>query len=515
MSEQDSSGTKFLGRYQSEMVANLRCFDRVIIHGTLVDVSHPGALLTHMQAAGFKPRDLARFAAPITVQVREDAIALARQHGVEVEQVTTKNFRQEDRVAALLKKRGYHPGLVHVFAVKEGAMVYDTRQARADGYAKVITRRGACMHYYFYWMHAQLGLIHVRVPTWLPLRLQIYLNGHSWLSRQLEQAGIAYELTDNAFSACGDWTRAQALADGLDARTLHQELKQLARLCCPASLQFPNGYHWCLTQVEYAHDFIFKNAQRVVPLFEELARQSLLVIQADDVARFLGKRLPLGHDTRVDSHLGKRHAGLRLKHSFGPASVKLYNKPGGILRMEVTTYDVSFFRHYREVVHRDGSKEQKVTSMKKTIYSVQDLAQVMRAGVNRYADWLAHLTDHSIGRGELNRLSQPERDEHGRSFRGFNPFLQNDATFLQVVLRGEHAVGGITVRRLRKLLVKYKPAQISRILKRLRLHGLLRKIGRSYTYYVTTLGQRVLAACLHLKEQIFLPKLSAAPALPT
>jgi hypothetical protein len=74
-------------------------------------------------------------------------------------------------------------------------------------------------------------------------------------------------------------------------------------------------------------------------LFAKLARQALLAIKVEDVARFLGKRLPLSYDTQVNSHLGRRHAGLRLKHSFGQASVKLYNRPGGILRMEMTTYD--------------------------------------------------------------------------------------------------------------------------------------------------------------------------------
>lgn len=503
----EASPVKLLSRYDGEITAHLRCFDRVIIHGTLVDVAHPGALLTHMNAAGFRPRDLARFAEPINRQVRDHAIKLARQHGVEIEQVTTKKFRQEDRVAAILKKRGYHPGLIHVFAVKERANVFDTRNARADGYAKVFIRPGACMHYYFYWMHEDLGLIHVRVPTWLPLRLQVYLNGHSWLSRQLDQAGITYELTDNALSACSDWARAQALADAMDPRVIHKQLKELTELCCPASAQFPNGYHWCLTQVEYSHDFLFKSAERVDRLFDELARQSLLVIKAEDVARFLGKRLPMGHDTRVDSHLGRRHAGLRLKHSFGPASVKLYNKPGGILRLEVTTYDVSFFKHYREVVHRDGTKEQCVATMKKSIYSLRDLAAVMRAGAERYADWLAALLDHSAGRSELDKLSRPERDDVGRSFRGFNPFLNQDAELLQTILRGEHAVGGITARRIRKLLCDYTPGKVGRVLKRLRLHGLLRKIGKSYTYYVTSFGQRVLAAALHLKEQIFLPKL--------
>lgn len=507
---ESGAAADLITRYVKELTGRLRCFDRVIMHGTLIDVSHPGALLVSMHAAGFKPRDLARFAQPVTVKVRDHIIGLARQQGVEIEVVTRKNFRQEDRVAAILKTRGMHPGLVHIFAVKESATVFDTRHARADGYAQVIARRGACMHYYLYWIDAMLGLIHVRVPTWLPLRLQVYFNGHSWLVNQLKTAGLTYQLVDNALSQCSDWKRAQELADALDPRQLHDKLKELTQLCCPVSSQFPNGYHWCLTQVEYAQDLVFKSQARVDQLFEELARQALLAIKAEDVARFLGKRLPLAHDTQLNSHLGRRHAGLRLKHSFGPASVKLYNKPGGILRLEMTTYDVSFFKHYRQVVHQDGTKEQCLAAMKKSIYSLPDLAQLMQAGVKRYSQWLAGLQEHTLGQQDATRLGRPIHDPQGRSYRGFNPFLQEDEQVLQILLRGEHALAGVTARRLRPLLAGWTRGRISRLLKRFRLHGLLRKIGHTYVYHLTDLARRVVTAVLDVKNNIMIPQLAAA-----
>jgi hypothetical protein len=506
-------GFDLASRYADQLVSSLRCFDRVIVHGTLVDVAHPGALLVSMKAAGFRPRDLPRFAEPMKEEIRDAAVMLAREHGVEIEVVTRKNFRQEDRVAAILKQRGTQPGLVHIFSVKETANVFDTRNARPDGYAKIIIRRGHCTHYYFYWIHPELGLIHVRVPTWLPCRVQIYFNGHSRLARQLDAAGISYEMADNAFAQCADWGRAQALADGLDPKDLHGWFDELARICCPPVKRFLNGYHWCLTQAEYAQDLVFKDPAKVDEIFEELARQALLVVKADDVARFLGKRLASAQDQQVNSHLGRRYAGLRLKHSLGPASVKLYNRPGGILRLEVTTYDVSFFRHYRQVVHRDGSKENKLTGMKKSIYSLRDLAGLMQAGVKRYSEWLATLVEHSAPRQDISKLGLPRHDEQGRSYRGFNPLVEAEARILEAVLRGEYALGGLTARRLHWQFPELSRSRITRLLKRLRLHGLLRKLGHTYTYYVTRLGQRVLIAVLHLKQKLFESRLTSQSAV--
>ena len=168
-SVREPSASDLVSRYADQLVSSLRCFDRVIVHGTLVDVAHPGALLVSMKAAGFCPRDLPRFAEPMKEEIRDAAVVLAREHGVEIEVVTRKNFRQEDRVAAILKQRGTQPGLVHIFSVKETANVFDTRNARPDGYAKIITRRGVCTHYYFYWIHPELGLI--RMALRLALKL--------------------------------------------------------------------------------------------------------------------------------------------------------------------------------------------------------------------------------------------------------------------------------------------------------------------------------------------------------
>ncbi len=45
-----------------------------------------------------------------------------------------------------------------------------------------------------YFIDAQYGLSYLRVTTWARYRLQDYFNGHSWLSRQLCEAGIPFEL---------------------------------------------------------------------------------------------------------------------------------------------------------------------------------------------------------------------------------------------------------------------------------------------------------------------------------
>ena len=85
------------------------------------------------------------------------------------------------------------------------------------------------MHYYFYFIDEELGLGYVRVPTWCPFRLQVYLNGHHWLAAQLRQRHIDYTLLDNAFTQIADRRQAQRLADGWRVEKIHQKLDEFAQ----------------------------------------------------------------------------------------------------------------------------------------------------------------------------------------------------------------------------------------------------------------------------------------------
>jgi hypothetical protein len=150
--------------------------------------------------------------------------------------------------------------------------------------------------------------------------------------------------------------------------------------------------------------------------------------------------------------------------------------------------------------------------MKKSLYSLPDLTQLMQTGVHRYRQWLASLVEHTAGHRAITRLGRSKHAAQGRSYCGFNPFLTKDEQVLQIVLSGEHALVGLTARRLRRVLHPWSRGRISRSLKRLRLHGLLRKVGHTYTDHLTSLARRVVTAVLHLKNNVMVPDLAAAAA---
>jgi hypothetical protein len=345
----------------------------------------------------------------------------------------------------------------------------------------------------------------LRVPTWAPFRLQFYFNGHGALACALRKRAIGFTMRDNAFVQIADWDQAQRLADGLGVERLHRKLDHYARRLCPPIGLFPEGYHWSLMQVEYATDLVFKRREELAPLYEALARTAVHAVKAEQVAVFLGRKLHGNYRGELGNEFQTRIQGTRIKHHMGPAAIKMYDKAGQVLRIETTVNNVSFFKHHRRVEHRDGRWEMKTAALKKSIYSLPALVELVWAANRRYLEFISTLDDPTVGLRELEKISRPVVDGE-RSLRGFNLFDGEDLDVFLVLVRGEFNISGLQNRDLRERL-GLSGHQVSRLLKRLRSHGLIKKIGHCYKYYLTALGRRVATTALRLRELVVIPSL--------
>lgn len=236
-------------------------------------------------------------------------------------------------------------------------------------------------------------------------------------------------------------------------------------------------------------------------------RTAIHTVKPENVATFLGRKLDERYTGDIGSDFHTRIEGTRIKHHLGPNSIKMYDKMGRVLRIETTSNDVSSFKHHRRVEHRDGTWEMKNAQMRKTIYSLPDLQELLQAANRRYLEFLSALEDPTSGIKALEKISRPARDGQ-RTHRGFNLFDAEDRTVFEAIVRGEFDISGFQNRHLQALLPGKSAGQISRALKRLRTHGLIKKIGRTYRYYLTQLGQKVVCAALKLRRLFLIPALA-------
>lgn len=498
-------------RHAEEIAGVLSCYDRILVFGTLPKICFAGGMTSYLYEHKIRIFDYPRFAEPFRNQLRENAERLAAENALPIDYIRKKNFRKEERIKKVLAQRGDQPGLVWIFSAMEPCTRYQPWHDKATGKTYLKPDDGKCLHYYFYFIDEELGLCYVRVPTWLPCRLQVYFNGHNWLAAQLKKRNRGYRLVDNAFLQVEDWAQAQRIADGWQAKRIHWRLDEFARRFCPIFRHFGVQYHWSLDQCEYATDIVFRRQQDVQAIYGQLTRTAIHTVKPDNIATFLGRKLTGNYQDEMGNRFNIRIEGTRIKHTMGPVSIKLYDKFGLILRIETTVNDVSFFKHYRQVEHRDGTREMKYANMLKTIYSLPALRELLVAANRRYLQFLSTIEDRRSGLDKLGKLSQKVRAQNG-SYPGFNFFDEDDQILFQALARGEYNIGGVQNKTLRPHLNDKTSGQVSRLLKRLRMHGLIKKIGKTYKYYLTSFGRQVIAAGLKLKELVLIPQLALSQA---
>jgi hypothetical protein len=494
-------------RYRDRMVGVLSCYDRIVITGTLPGACYAAGMTSFLNAKGIRIFDYARFAEPLRERIRAAAQLACEKAGIGIEHIHKPHLRKEDVVAKVLARRGDHPGLVHVISAMEACESYRPWHDQASGKTGLKPSAGKCLHYYFYFIDEKFGLCYLRVPTWCPFRLQFYCNGHSWLARKLTAAGIEFSLADNAFVRIADFERAQTLADAMCPDELHRRLDRYAKRFCPVTDVFGQAYHWSLMQVEYSTDLVFRSQDTLKPLYEQLAREAVLAVKAEHVATFLGKKITPQLAQELGSRFSTRIEGTCIKHRFAKTGVKMYDKFGRVLRLETTTNDVSFFKHHRKVEHLDGHSTRELAGLKKSIYSLIDLREILLACNRRYLEFLSAIGDISSGQRDLARLTEPQQDGE-RTIKGLNFFAPAEQSLLRALQRPEFNLHGLRRADL-KTFVPLSDSALSRQLYRLRCLGLIKRVTRTYRYYLTRLGRAAIAAACSLTQFNIIPALAA------
>jgi hypothetical protein len=500
-------------RYADQILGVLSCYDRIVLTGTVPGVCYGDGMSRFLRSQDIRIFDYPRFAEPLRDEIRANAERVAQENGVEIEFIRSSFLRKEARVHQVLAERGDEPGLVLILSAMEACASFEPWHDKQTGRTFLKGRTAKCLHYYFYFISEEFGLCYLRVPTWAPFRLQFYCNGHNWLARQMTLQNIDFRQCDNTFFQIADIKRAQELSDSFPVERLHRLLDDMALRYCPVIRHFPDSYHWSVMQVEYATDIMFRRQEDLRPLYDTLVRTAIHAVKADNVATFLGRKLHGNFEGELGNDFHTRIEGTRIKHHMGLAAIKMYDKFGFILRIETTVNDLSFFKHHRMVEHRDGTSELTLAPMRKTIYSLSPLREILLAANRRYLDFLSELDDPSAGLPRVEKIAETVRKDE-RTYRGFNLFSKADLDLFTALVRGEFLISGFRNSMLRPFLPGLTGAQVSRLLKRLHLHGLIKKVGHTYKYYLTVLGKSVVLAALKLRELVVIPTLAGASNAP-
>ncbi len=204
--------------YQKKIEGELSCFDRMIFTGTLPTVCYAQGMTSYLYSTKIRIFDYPQFAEPFKAQIRNNAEQIAKSNGIEIEYVAKSYLRKEDLVKKVLDKRGTQTGLVHILSAMESCSSYKPWHDKRSGKTFLKGSMSKCLHYYFYFIDPYLGYGYIRVPTWCPFKLQVYINGHNILANELKKQDIKFSMIDNAFDYIEDFSKAQEICDNIEIR---------------------------------------------------------------------------------------------------------------------------------------------------------------------------------------------------------------------------------------------------------------------------------------------------------
>jgi hypothetical protein len=500
----------FIEKHQKNITGVISVFDRIILKGYL-PISYPQAAESFFARTNRLLMTFKDFTSEQTDVLRTHAMQVAKEANRPYEYLR-EHVRKEEYVRQIAERDAITEGLICVLAINEENHTFALRYGKDRPHLARCSPR--CLTIYYYYIDRHFGFMHVRLSTWMPFTIQVYVNGHDWLARQLDAKHIAYEQVENAFVSIADSQKAQKIADRFQSMPLEKILHVFANRVNPLLKTILRGmeYYWVIDQAEYATDVMFRNHAVLKELYLKLQRHAAICTQAEDIMSFMGRKLHGSFRGDITTDVKARIDITRVKHTVKGNWIKMYNKHGIVLRIETVINRPQEFRTFR--LDRRNKKGGGWVPLPKRISSMSRYAQIGLRANGAYLEALTEVDDPSEVYRNLDRLCEPQRLA-GQQIRPLNPLRKKDLQLFEAVVRGEHFVNGFKASMIAaRLGIQYakelheRKRQVARVNRKMRLlrgHGLIARIPHSRRYRITRMGMGMMNAVIDLKVHT-LPK---------
>jgi hypothetical protein len=412
--------------------------------------------------------------------------SFAEREGIDV--VTfRKNERKEDVAREYLDRFEGDEGVLFIGKAQEKATVVRTvrrRNPQTGATYPWLARSTAIVNqYYLYCVDRDFGPFFLKFCSYFPFNGKLCINGHEYLKRQLARRGIRFEALENGLAACDDPRRAQRIADGLDAARIDAlARKWFRRLPHPlAAHDRAAGFRYAISilQSEFSLTQVLDRPLTGRTFFEQVIRDNLDGGRPDRVQLIFDRRVLRSTPGRFRTRVITAGVIPSLHVDFKASRIKQYFKEGRALRTETiinNTYDFDI-----------GRRLENLPALRRVGFSAnRRLLDVQRIG-----------HDCHLGQDAFDKIHRPaERDgQRAAALRFGDPrVLALFAALAMFRLLPQ----GFRNRDLREHVAKLSglpPHDVSQgmmtyDLRRLRCHGLIKRIPRSHRYRVTHLGFR-------------------------
>jgi hypothetical protein len=384
---------------------------------------------------------------------------------------------------------------------------YD-RAARRPGlpqyaFAKA-DRRVSCV--YFYLWDEDFGPAFIKICSYFPYPIKVWVNGHEWAKRQAGKAGIGSTALSNGFATADDPAALQDLCDRLGPGHIQVFFERwLARLPIPLSAaDHDAGYWWELSmrQVEVSRTLVFRAPRYARAFFESLVTDNLGLGRPDEISLIFDRRIQSNTDSGFATRVVTRGVEVTVNFCYQHSRIKQYLKDGRALRVETVVNSPTDLGCQRRL-HNLPELQRKARDSNRRLLDAQRVGQ-----------------GSVLASPAFERVALPTTTVAGKragALRFGDPRVMALAGALCVLL---NSVVAFTNRSLRAqvttlLASPYTANQMSYDLARLRHKGLIQRLPHTNTYQLTPDGQRVAIFYTKVHDRLLRPLLAAnAPPAP-
>jgi hypothetical protein len=449
------------------------------------------------------------FASSALMNPMSKSFIAAVEHFVKENQIPlitfTKGQRKDDVTQEYRSRFGRTEGIVVVGKAQEKTPVFRTEKRRnpqtGQTYPWIVRSTAMVNHLYFYGIDQDFGPFFLKFSTYFPYNAKLCINGHEYVKRQLAKEGIPFEALDNGVLSCTDPKRLQQICDGLSASKINALLRKwLARIPHPFTPQDrAAGYRYDISilQAEFSLTQVLDRPRTGRVFFEEVIRENLDIGRPDHVQlifqRRITKKTPGRFRTRVITEGVTPSLHIDYKHS----RIKQYHKEGRALRTETTINDPRDF------------------DLGKRLSNLPALRRIGFLANRRLLDVQRISQDCALGEDAFHGVNDPVEVD-GQRASGLRFADVAVQALFSALLVFRLLPGGFSNRDLRNHWAPLRgkapddmtPGQMTYHLRRLRLHGLIKRVQGTHRYQVTRQGWRTALFCTRTFNRLLRPGLA-------
>ena len=469
---------------------DVSCLDRIYLNGYCPGLQTPGGVIYFLHTVRGKA-----FASPAVMEqignkFRADIKGWAAASQIPVIAFKAGERKVEvmrpllDQAAAAGRSRVVAVGCAQEFQQVWTATKRETDPAKSPQFAYTRQQRRVSVFYLYIW-DEDFGDGFIKICTYFPYPIKVWVNGHEWAKRQAVKAGLGFTALSNGFASCPDPALLQTICDRLGPEHIQAWFDRwTAAIPLPLSgADREAGFWWELSmrQIETSRTLVFDDGCHARAFFEALLADNMDLGRPHNVELLFRRGQTRGAHatgaprggfrTAIDRYCDLVTMNVFYKHS----RLKHYLKDGRALRIETVVNNPTDLRCNRRLTN--------LPELQEKARAINDLL----------------LETETVGQGTvlvspvIERITKPTVTDEGRKAPALRFGDLRVQALAGVIANLLLAATGITNRHLRVLMTgllghPYSTNQASYDLARLRTNGLIARVPCRNRYTLTRDG---------------------------